>query len=271
MGGLKGILLLLAVIVLLPVTAGCGTAGNTQITNKEEAETEEGIVKLTQRQKDILEQVGLPTEFEELDLIQESAIQCIEQMLDAVEKKHGKTFCYLEYVPKGILDQETLKCYEEGILPQTVITVERVYENNEWIYSDNYREVQASKIYADMIRHHIEESRGENCCVVFSDISALRDEENEGLLRSGAVSRIYLPESSCTEEMLKKTAEELKDWLAKHYSGSSIGALLYVVEQDVFEAMAFAGYEDETGKKQYLHGIMFEITGSGPQDSVLLG
>lgn len=84
--------------------------------------------KLNERQISILKNANLPTEWKKLNYTGRQCITAIEEMLQYLDKKYGKTFCYNGYVPENkiFLDQERLYAYAEGDDPDIdTFTVER--------------------------------------------------------------------------------------------------------------------------------------------------
>ena len=84
--------------------------------------------KLNERQISILKNANLPTEWKDLNSAGRIGITAIEEMLQYLDKKYGKTFCYNGYVPenKVFLDNGCLYAYAEGDDPDIdTFTVER--------------------------------------------------------------------------------------------------------------------------------------------------
>ena len=72
--------------------------------------------KLNERQLEILRSKDLPTEWKQLTTIQRQSIVAIEEMLEYVEKKYKKPFCYAGYRRSNplFMDEESLLCYAQG-------------------------------------------------------------------------------------------------------------------------------------------------------------
>jgi len=72
--------------------------------------------KLNERQLEILRSKDLPTEWKQLTTIQRQSIVAIEEMLEYVEKKYEKPFCYAGYRRRNplFMDEESLLCYAQG-------------------------------------------------------------------------------------------------------------------------------------------------------------
>ena len=72
--------------------------------------------KLNERQLEIIRAKDLPTEWKQLTTIQRQSIVAIEEMLEYVEKKYKKAFCYAGYRRQNplFMDKEALLCYAQG-------------------------------------------------------------------------------------------------------------------------------------------------------------
>ena len=88
--------LIVSLLILMMGVCGC-TMNNSDLPNNTESE-----VSLSQRQKDILAEQGLSTEYTELSASQQKAIVAIEEMLVYVEKKYNTSFSY-DYFLLGTL------------------------------------------------------------------------------------------------------------------------------------------------------------------------
>jgi Icc-related predicted phosphoesterase len=75
--------------------------------------------QLTERQRDILESAGLPTEWDKLSGIQQSAIVEIEKRLRHLERKYHKKFCFNKELNYYLVDGlGELIVYAEGDDPK---------------------------------------------------------------------------------------------------------------------------------------------------------
>ncbi len=100
---------------------------------------------LTQRQEELLEEMGLPTEYDSLTDSQKNAITSIEDCLTYLEDKYHEEFRYLSYAKAGPLEEEHLEAYPASETPSDVVTVYRTYEDGEYHYEDDYNN-QAGKL-----------------------------------------------------------------------------------------------------------------------------
>ena len=79
--------------------------------------------QLSDRQKNLLEAMGMPTEFSELDKAEKHTIQRIEQMLCYLEKKYDKEFIYYAYDDPAYLASEKLWAYAKDEGRSNTVTV----------------------------------------------------------------------------------------------------------------------------------------------------
>lgn len=101
-------ILFLIAIVMVGI---CGCKIN--LTPNYEPPTEKEVI-LNEKQKKILSQQGLPTEYDKLGEYQQDTIAAIGELLKYLEDKYGVEFEYLTYVPGGILEREQLLAYPLG-------------------------------------------------------------------------------------------------------------------------------------------------------------
>lgn len=112
-------LMLLAVFMILSVIS-CGKQNNEQADNTIIYSDD---YQLSDRQKNLLEVMDMPTEFSELDNAQKHTIQRIEQMLCYLEKKYKKTFIYYAYDDPKYGASERLWAYAEDESRSNIVTV----------------------------------------------------------------------------------------------------------------------------------------------------
>ena len=126
------------------------------------------FVKLNERQIEILKQSNLPTDMEELDAMQRDAIVEIENMLEYLDKKYDKKFCYngFRFANKRANQKRELIAYAEGDDPSYQcfsVTKER------FGYKDNYDAVLAEPKYIDTLENSLTQVLSNECYKVYSD------------------------------------------------------------------------------------------------------
>lgn len=113
------IIMFLAVFMTLSVIS-CGNQNDEQSDNTVIYSDD---YQLSDRQKNLLEVMDMPTEFSELDKAQKHTIQRIEQMLCYLEKKYKKTFIYYAYDDPKYGASERLWAYAEDESRSNIVTV----------------------------------------------------------------------------------------------------------------------------------------------------
>lgn len=156
--------------------------------------------KLNERQCEILASKNLPTKWRKLSFTQREAITAIEEMLQYVEAKYNKKFCYNGYTAKNALfgDEEALFTYAEGDDPATsTFSVERTEDG----FTDGYAWVtQAPIVQADIEERFGKIFAGETY-KIFAAITGVAD---DGHVK--AVD-IYLYIENTSEEKIEKSMD----------------------------------------------------------------
>lgn len=227
-----------AMISLLCCICLCGC--NAEISkptpsNDQNATTqkEDDLTNLTDRQKQILEQMELPTDYEQLNYIQQHAIKRIEIMLRYLEEKYEMEFSYAGYVPAGAMESEHLTAYPtadgmgEGA---NLITVKSYGET----FKDNYSDKEIREYYESLVSAFIEDYfQSEQAVFInyrfsssFNDISEVTDDNFH--YKASTETLIFVSDTICNEAQIKTFAETFKLWLEEHeiISGSRV-SLIY--------------------------------------------
>ena len=227
-----------AMISLLCCICLCGC--NAEISkptpsNDQNATTqkEDDLTNLTDRQKQILEQMELPTDFEQLNYTQQHAIKRIEIMLRYLEEKYEMEFSYAGYVPAGAMESEHLTAYPtadgmgEGA---NLITVKPYGET----FKDNYSDKEIREYYESLVSAFIEDYfQSEQAVFInyrfsssFNDISEVTDDNFH--YKASTETLIFASDTICNEAQIKTFAETFKLWLEEHeiISGSRV-SLIY--------------------------------------------
>lgn len=227
-----------AMISLLCCICLCGC--NAEISkptpsNDQNATTqkEDDLTNLTDRQKQILEQMELPTDYEQLNYIQQHAIKRIEIMLRYLEEKYEMEFSYAGYVPASAMESEHLTAYPtadgmgEGA---NLITVKPYGET----FKDNYSDKEIREYYESLVSAFIEDYfQSEQAVFInyrfsssFNDISEVTDDNFH--YKASTETLIFVSDTICNEAQIKTFAETFKLWLEEHeiISGSRV-SLIY--------------------------------------------
>ncbi|MCR4566655.1 MAG: hypothetical protein K5769_01280 [Pseudobutyrivibrio sp.] len=157
---------------------------------------------LNERQISILRSKDLPIDWDKLTEGQQQSIVAIEEMLEYLENKYQKTFCYAGYRRENPLffDKESLLAYAEGDDPESeCFTVERA-ENG---FTDRYAWVVQSPIVQKEMEEKLEgifEGQKYKMFVKLTGVSG------EGVVESLHIY-IYIENTSMakTDELMEKT------------------------------------------------------------------
>lgn len=147
----RKVFILCLLFVMSVIFGGCNIP-NLILNNK----TESYKYSLTARQKQILKQEGLPLDYEKLDDMQKSAIECIEDIFKYLDKTYPKEkFEYSGYVPYSTLEPEHLiveSQYGEVTVNRYVSTDS---PNEPPTFEDDFKDVKAADIYATVVDDYL--------------------------------------------------------------------------------------------------------------------
>lgn len=147
----KKIIILCLFFVISIIFSGCSIP-NMILNNRAESQK----YSLTARQKQILKQEGLPLDYEKLNDTQKSAIECIEDIFQYLDKTYPKEkFEYSGYVPYSTLEPEHLiveSQYGEVTVNRYVSTDSPGFPSS---YDDDFKDVKAADIYATVVDDYL--------------------------------------------------------------------------------------------------------------------
>ena len=163
--------------------------------------------KLTERQLKICQEKGLPTEWRKMKPFQRQCLTAIEEMLQYLDDKYGKKFCYEGYVPENkiFMDEEYLCAYAEGDDPETdLFTVKRDGKG----FKDGYAWVQL----APVVQKEMDEKLGPilegETYKMFTKLIGVSD---EGIVKAMNIT-IYIenPDDNVTEALFEKVVDKVE-------------------------------------------------------------
>lgn len=195
------------VVVLLAMSIICGGCG------KEMSEQEKKVeqMTLTPRQEEIVKD-EFNVSYEELSGKQKEDIAAIEELLQYLESKYNREFCYEGYLEKGIQITETLYAYPKGS-EELLVTVTRTIEAGEERIDDNYESLIRKEEYCTFIAAFWE-SLGLQV-KVYTDPEIFRVvDAKKGEFQSNVVSNnmIFLP-AGLTEAQFEEMTNQYCDWI----------------------------------------------------------
>ena len=213
----KKIMIIGMVLIIGIGVCGCGMKKNNSNESKNITLKSKPELVLNERQNEILEEVGLPTDAEKLDSSQQEAIIAIDEMLTAIEKKYNTSFSYAGYVATGPLEHEHLIAYPSDGNPRTDSFEVRKTDNG---YEDDYMNVALRKGFNEYITKMVVEAFQTEQLKVYSKVTytTLTEVPSDEKMYSGAVSGvncIYVDGSSVDIEKMENYIEDLKEKLYK--------------------------------------------------------
>ena len=190
--------------------------------------------ELTARQKDILKSKNLPQKWDELDMSIQESIQAIEEMLQFLEKKYGKTFVYAGYKKANntFNDEESLLAYSVGDDPETQkCIVNRTKDGLE----DTYGWVLASPVFNKKMQDKVSDLLSDNNYKLFTKLLGV---SNDGTVKASTVAVVI-------ETSYDEGSKELFDKVTSRISNEEgvYKILMYCVTPGTTESMAQHNYE----------------------------
>ncbi|NLX75647.1 MAG: hypothetical protein GXZ13_07500 [Synergistaceae bacterium] len=202
----------------------------------DENNLEEESVVLSRRQKDILEEVGLPSKYSELNKQQRSNIVAIGELLSYVEDKYGEKFKFKGYVPGGL--------EKEHITLNTPFGVFRAWReliDGEYVYDDNYVRIFAHIPYSQALGEFIEGEIGNREFKIFSGSGYFISDDMEEMIVAMDEGRILEVFSGTTsvfvddpfeEGELEEIVQRYAEWRVPASKGQSSLTTFYLVEKE---------------------------------------
>ena len=235
----RWIALTLAAILMLG-QAGC--AGRADFSEQEE--TVQMEKELTARQISILEELGLPTDYEQLNITQQSAIHAIEMLLSKLEEKYGEEFAYLGYVAGGV-EREHLIAYPVSGSRTDRVTLYRWAENGTVRYEDNYHTVKAMPFFreaaASLAAEYVRPADTKLYCKIY-DAKGTITAENAAENVSATVY-LFLNSDGVSEASCLALGEAYGQWLQANCNGMSSSVLLMRTDPDSYWAVTEENYD----------------------------
>ena len=241
----------------------------TGCISKERKDAEMGT-ELNGRQQALLEEIGLPADYDKLTDTQRNAITSIEEMLSYLESKYQEEFCYLSYSEAGTLEKEHLDAYPASETPEDVVTVYRTYEDGEYHYEDDHNNLQIKPLYESRVRGFAVQSFPESGIKVFSDIRNSGQDtdkqyitEKDVLQTVPAVTYIFISEDVCTKAQFQDFTEECAQWMESQCQGTTAQICLRLTDEAQCELIDASGYEDKLREDIFAAEAECVISASG--------
>ena len=245
--------------------SGCLVGNIEQETKKNQDESKEvagEMIQLTERQKDILQENGLPTNPEELDWVQLSAIVAMEELFEYLDQKYEEEFEYAGYIAESPLDREQLMVQVVG---GTSLDIVSVYRENG-VITDDYANLLVKEPYEAAINEFFEQYEGGIESKTFSAINFVNGDVNTKNLLSiiNASSGIYIPESKFNIKELDVIAHKFGKWYVEQADGMrTVKTIIILEDQEYKELNKFNAFEHD---KKEIARIRIYINQEGELD-----
>lgn len=218
----KKVVLLIAIMMLM--LCGCN---NKTADSSEEAASKKNTIELTERQKKILRDEGLPEEYDQLTDSQKNAIVKIERALAYLEETYNDEFEYDGYVSDG-LDGQYVTVKIKDTYPAKYVNVYITYKNDHYEYSDNYKEMMAVTEYEEQVKEFLSSYFDPSDFQVYVEISRLKEEGDSVVERAVGIPDIMI-NGVYSEEEMEEAAQAYAEWIAgmEHKNGGGIDFRIY--------------------------------------------
>lgn len=211
-------LIIIGIIIIFGIGAcGCNMKKNDSGGRKRsEMGNKVAELVLNERQKEILEEVGLPTDVEELTYMQKRDIIAIDEMLTAMEEKYNRSFSYAGYVAPGLLEYEHLIAYpSDGARSFDSFEVRKVEGENGTEYEDDYMLVAIRDDFSEYLTDITSQVFHTESVKAFAEVTrtTLTEVPSDERMYNGAVGSsnyIYIDSASINSEELQTYVDELE-------------------------------------------------------------
>ena len=218
---------------------------------------------LNERQKKILSEAELPTDYDELQPHQQSAIVAIDELLDYVEDKYGIGFEYLGYVPDGILESEHLLAYPSG--GSKTLDIVKV----EWVkgeITDDYVSVvmrsMIEKVTSDFVSQYFDKEDFKVFTETpYSDLDSLPIGYSDLSGNFDGASYIFINGGNVTEKEYDKFIKNLAGWVKKnrYYGWNNI----MLIKKGTIDDLTENTYNDFFGSNKILRDKICSLHSDG--------
>lgn len=251
---IKSIVILGLCMLLLLCSCDSSEVKNELSNNTSVEET----IMLNQRQKKILEDMRLPTDYDSLTTRQKNAIIAIEEMLSYLEGKYDDKFEYYDYyeaVP-GI------EAHLEAGCSVGIVTVYRRSENGTDSYTDDYMAVSTSPQYGEIIENYIGQFFNPSSYKVFSIVSDVKKIDEDLLSVASATSFVFF-DRSVAESDFDEFVQEYANWIKQNAQGNAIVTKFFLLKNDDLNSINKYNYEEKLYEVEYTKNRVCSLSSLG--------
>ena len=250
--------MIIGVFIIIGIMAcSCEMKKNNSDESKDITLKSKPEIVLNESQKEILEEVGLPTDAEELDSSQQEAIIAIDEMLTEIEKKYNTSFSYAGYIAPGPLEHEQLIAYPTEGSSRDTFTVTRGKENGKYVYEDEYANVLAEHVYTSYILKYCQTQVGEENVKIYSIITGIKEkktqfQEKDIANNISGESCVFVDGGRVTEEDYNEFLLNYKQWIKEQ--GINDDTEFILLKEGLIDEVNGYSYTDYLSAECYLRG-----------------
>ncbi len=249
-------------IALLIILSGCTIRISDKLDTTKPAKPDKTTVTLNARQKEILREKDLPTDYDELTYTQKKAIVSMEEMLQYADEKYNDTFCYEGYVAKGPLEEEHMYAYPKG-KSHLVFTITKTEDG----FEDNY---MTKAVRDDLITYLVELfepiNNGSKARLFIDNIGRVDLEEipTDYSKFDGNITfnlTLMVDGATCTEEQIIELQNRVANTLIEHKLYGRIQFVL--LEEGYYEELKSYTYTQFLGNHNYSYRERIYLSSEG--------
>ena len=196
-----------------------------------------GSYMLSDRQKKILKQEGLPLDYEKLNDTQKSAIECIEDIFKYLDKTYPKEkFEYSGYVPYSTLEPEHLiveSQYGEVTVNRYVSTYLPGFPSS---FDDDFKTVKAADVYATVVDDYLAKKYDTDKYLVDVSVSKYLDDtfDTETIAQNcyGCVS-VYV-DDSVGRKIFENIGKDVINFMKSKTGKTGVYSNIYLINSSDF-------------------------------------
>lgn len=247
--------IIVSLIILIIGVCGC-TMNKSDLSKYLKSE-----VTLNERQKTILTELGLTTEYNDLKLSQQKAIVSIEEMLQYADDKYKISFSYAGYTPASVLEEESMCAYPlNGDKETDCFTIIKREDG----YEDDYINIAANEGFSSYVCEGLKSICPDVDIRVYSEITnSTLDEipdKSESIGYDGKIESslwIFVDEATYKECNFKKLKTRISDFMKEHQLYGIIQVILLKEGKLVY--LTKYNYTDYLSDDYYLRREMVYI------------
>lgn len=236
----------------------CACKNETEGAGGTKEPNEEGKIVLSDRQKEILQKEGLPTEYAQLTLTQKASIEAIEHMLMYLENTYEQEFFYAGYVAKSGMEEEHL--IAECALGQ--VTLYRRDNDGVWEYEDNYGAVRVTPEYKTIMEQYVTEKLPPKSYKVFVNVDYMTEKGQTPFLGAAGTTYIFVEEGVGTDKF-DEFVSDYTGWLTDSAEGVPTTAKIFLTDTGKINEIFEFNLEEMSIEKIHSKKVSYSISESG--------